>query len=79
MKYSNTKSVAQNKAVVGREIFTKVVPETSRLRQLENADWQEVLNFLKIRSVHTVVMTSFIQDNGLKNADNRGVFYGCRN
>lgn len=39
----------------------------------------EVLEFLKMRPVHTVVMTSFIQDNGLENENNRGKFYGCRN
>ncbi len=39
----------------------------------------EVLEFLKLRPVHTVVMSSFIQDNGLENADNRGKFYGYRN
>ncbi len=39
----------------------------------------DVLGFLKIRPVHTVVMTSFIQDNGLKNTDNRGKFYGYCN
>lgn len=39
----------------------------------------EVLEFLQMRPVHTVVMSSFIQDNGLENPDNRGVFYGCRN
>jgi hypothetical protein len=37
-----------------------------------------VLEFLQIRPVHTVVMSSFIQDNGLENADNRGSFYGYR-
>ena len=39
----------------------------------------EVLEFLKLRPVHTVVMSSFIQDNGLENPDNRGKFYGYRN
>jgi GNAT superfamily N-acetyltransferase len=39
----------------------------------------EVLNFLKARPVHTVIMTSFIRDNGMESADNRGKFYGYRN
>lgn len=39
----------------------------------------EVLNFLKVRPVHTVIMASFIRDNGMENADNRGKFYGYRN
>lgn len=32
-----------------------------------------------MRPVHTVVMSSFIQDNGLESPDNRGKFYGYRN
>lgn len=39
----------------------------------------EVLNFLKLRPVHTVIMASFIRDNGMESADNRGKFYGYRN
>jgi hypothetical protein len=39
----------------------------------------EVLDFLKARPVHTVIMASFIRDNGMENADNRGRFYGYRN
>ncbi len=79
MKNQNMKSIAPNKTIVNREIFPVIAPEMSRLSLLENSDRQEVLEFFKIRPVHTVVMTSFIQDNGLKNADNRGKFYGYRN
>lgn len=39
----------------------------------------EVLNFLKVRPVHTVIMMSFIRDNGMESANNRGKFYGYRN
>ncbi len=39
----------------------------------------EVLNFLKVRPVHTVIMASFICDNGIESEDNRGKFYGYRN
>lgn len=39
----------------------------------------EVLNFLKLRPVHTVIMASFIHDNGMESTDNRGKFYGYRN
>ncbi len=46
---------------------------------LLEANESEVLNFLKVRPVHTVVMTSFIKDNGMESANNRGKFYGCRN
>jgi GNAT superfamily N-acetyltransferase len=56
----------------------QAMPELKRLHLLTEADKQEVLSFLKIRPVHTVVMTSFIQDNGLEGTDNRGKFYGYR-
>ncbi len=72
---------AQIKAAVtsvSRNALLKVKPEMSRLQQLSEANRTEVLAFLKLRPVHTVVMTSFIQDNGIDNADNRGTFYGYR-
>lgn len=79
MKQQKLNSVQSGKAIVGREIFPQVAPETSRLSLLGESDRQEVLGFLNLRPVHTVVMTSFIQDNGLESADNRGKFYGYRN
>jgi uncharacterized protein len=39
----------------------------------------EVLAFLGVRPLHTVVMTGFIRDNGLESPFNRGAFYGYRN
>jgi len=60
-------------------IITNAVANLSRVRNLTEADLTEVLEFLKMRPVHTVVMTSFIQDNGLESASNRGTFYGYRN
>ncbi|HEX8144649.1 MAG TPA: GNAT family N-acetyltransferase [Pyrinomonadaceae bacterium] len=39
----------------------------------------EVLDFLAVRSLHTVYMAGFIRDNGLESPLNRGTFYGCRN
>jgi predicted GNAT family acetyltransferase len=38
----------------------------------------EVLAFLARRPIHTVIMASFIRDNGLVSPLNRGIFYGCR-
>jgi GNAT superfamily N-acetyltransferase len=59
--------------------FIKAVPSLNRLHLLTEANRSEVLAFLQMRPVQTVVMTSFIQDNGLESADNRGKFYGYRN
>jgi GNAT superfamily N-acetyltransferase len=46
---------------------------------LTNSDTAEVLTFLAVRPVHTVVMTSFINDNGIESDLNRGKFFGFRN
>ncbi|MGE3466478.1 MAG: GNAT family N-acetyltransferase [Pyrinomonadaceae bacterium] len=46
--------------------------------RLETGDTKEVLSFLSIRPVHTVVMSSFITDNGIESELNRGSFYGYR-
>ena len=54
-------------------------PDLSRLRQLKNENTAETLAFLALRPVHTVVMSSFIHDNGLESPLHRGQFYGFRN
>lgn len=55
-----------------------VAPDLSRLCMLTNDDRVEVLAFLSVRPVHTVVMTSFINDNGMVSDLNRGEFYGFK-
>jgi len=47
--------------------------------KLAENDIAEVTAFLNIRPVHTVVMASFIRDNGIVSELNRGSFYGYRN
>jgi len=54
-------------------------PDLSRVGELTDADRAEALQFLAIRPVHTVVMTSFINDNGIESELHRGKFYGYRN
>ena len=56
-----------------------VVPDLSRVSELSNEDTKEVLAFLNVRPVHTVVMTSFILDNGIESTLNRGKYFGYRN
>src|SRR3954454_12467849 len=46
--------------------------------RLSTNDTTEVLTFLRERPVHTVVMSSFINDNGIESELNRGIFYGYR-
>jgi len=55
-----------------RQFVFQTMPDLKRLHLLTEADKQEVLSFLKVRPVNTVVMTSFIGDNGLENENNRG-------
>ena len=54
-------------------------PDLSKVERLTGENEAEVLEFLSVRPVHTVVMTSFINDNGIENELNRGKFYGFRN
>jgi GNAT superfamily N-acetyltransferase len=50
----------------------------AQVSELRDENAAEVLAFLALRPVHTVVMTSFINDNGLVSSLNRGKFYGFR-
>jgi predicted GNAT family acetyltransferase len=59
--------------------FLTTAPDISNVVELTNEDRDEVLAFLNFRPVHTVVMTSFIQDNGIESDLNRGKFYGYYN
>lgn len=63
-----------------REIvpFMAFTADVERVCELKKENTAEVLGFLKIRPVHTVVMTSFINDNGIVSELNRGKFYGYR-
>jgi len=77
MTYS-TKQLIKNT----NDQFTPTIeaaPDLSRVIKLRNEDQNEVLGFLAIRPVHTVVMTSFVNDNGIESDLNRGEFYGYRN
>jgi GNAT superfamily N-acetyltransferase len=73
-----------NTQLIKNEIFhaqpvPPATPTTGKARELKSCDTQEVLDFLSVRPVHIVVMTSFINDNGLENPLNRGAFYGYKN
>jgi GNAT superfamily N-acetyltransferase len=73
-----------NTQLIKNEIFRAqpvppAAPTTGKACELKSCDTREVLDFLSVRPVHTVVMTSFINDNGLENPLNRGAFYGYKN
>lgn len=65
--------------MIQKQVFVQTVPKVQFVHQLVETDRKEVLEFLAARPVHTVVMSSFIQDNGLESSDNRGQFYAYRN
>jgi predicted GNAT family acetyltransferase len=47
------------------------------VRPLTGRDEREVLAFLATRHAHTIIMASYIRDNGLVSPLNRGTFYAC--
>ncbi|MBA3440249.1 MAG: GNAT family N-acetyltransferase [Pyrinomonadaceae bacterium] len=57
---------------------SSVAPHVLTVQLLTNEHKLEVLAFLAVRPVHTVLMTDFISNNGLVSALNRGSFYACR-
>ena len=63
----NLQTVAQHKnnqtAADYGQFFVNA--KTENLKVLTETNRAEVLEFLNMRPVHTVVMASFIQDNGL--------------
>jgi len=74
MRYQNT-HIAPHKYnyEFGHLNFT-FAPDMSRICELKNNDQKEAIEFLAIRPVHTVVMTS-----GVESRLNRGRFFGYRN
>ncbi len=53
-------------------------PDMTRVIELKTENTSEALVFLSVRPVHTVVMASFIADNGIESTLNRGKFFGYR-
>lgn len=78
MTFHAANKIVLNEASFRRPILT-IAPDLSRVSELKNENQDEVLAFLAIRPVHTVVMTSFINDNGIESSLNRGKFYSYKN
>ena len=71
-----------NKSVSVKEYshhWSAPVKDRGIIVALTESETTEVKAFLNIRPVHTVVMASFIHDNGIDSELNRGTFYGYRN
>ncbi len=79
MRLQTQKTFTANRTKNSQEqIFLRTIPDLKNLQTLTETNRAEVLEFLNLKPVHTVVLVSFIQDNGLESADNRGRFYGYR-
>ena len=55
-----------------------MMPKDAGINLLTHGSEAEVLEFLSARPIHSVVMSSFIRDNGLVSDLNRGRFYSYR-
>lgn len=78
MSYLRTRTRAASFELGAEALVAPMVLRRSAF-ELTTEDTAEVLSFLAERPVHTVVMTSFIRDNGLVSDLNRGKFFGYRN
>jgi GNAT superfamily N-acetyltransferase len=74
-----TVSTRQHPAGRGERGFSFPQAVPGKVIELSNENKEEALSFLAKRPVHTVVMASFISDNGVVSELNRGKFYGHRN
>lgn len=72
-------SKKQNVSVGSQRSSISPTQDLGRVCKLTNENRDEVISFLNVRPVHTVVMASFIHDNGMENDLNRGAFYAYRN
>lgn len=79
MRYQTTAITTQKYNYASSHLGFTIAPDMSRVCELKNENQQEAIAFLAIRPIHTVVMTSFINDNSIENVLNRGKFYGYRN
>ena len=59
--------------------FRSIMRKDGRIDLLTHGSEAEALEFLSARPIHSVVMSSFIRDNGLVSDLNRGRFYSYRN
>jgi ribosomal protein S18 acetylase RimI-like enzyme len=73
-----TRQMRKQNIIPHTSALTVVRADMSRLVRLTKQDENEVTAFLRLRPVHTVVMSSFITDNGIESELNRGTFYGYR-
>jgi GNAT superfamily N-acetyltransferase len=80
MKLQNVKNVDYMQNMhIQEEAQMHALPNFEKIELLSEENSNEVMEFLKVRPVHTVVMSSFIKDNGIESENNRGKFYSYRN
>ena len=74
MNVETDKSLAPEAALLCGSAQQEILAEV-----LTEIDRDEILEFLAMRPLHTVIMTGWILDRGVTSSMHRGVFYGCRN
>src|SRR5688500_9066683 len=77
--YTQTNEITTDLRPLQNGSIITIAPDQWKVIELKQKDTKEVLAFLSVRPVHTVVMTSWITDNGIESELNRGKFYGYRN
>ena len=78
MRTQVVESVDRMKRRQDEQFFPFAAPDLTRLELLSKSNRDEVFEFLNSRPVHTVVMTSFLADNGFESEYNRGRYFGYR-
>lgn len=68
-----------NHAAAAARVGLRMARLAESVVALDSVNEDEVISFLSLRPVHTVIMSSYIQDNGIDSPLNRGTFYGYRN
>jgi uncharacterized protein len=68
----------EQKAVPARRAMRNAIVRRPA-QPLANEDRRELLEFLAVRPLHTVIMAGMVVDNGVESPLNRGTFYAYRN
>jgi uncharacterized protein len=79
MAQSIIETLSADDACIGAQGRVSQTEAALTVAPLRAADEHEVLEFLKARPLHTVIMAGLMRDNGLESHFNRGQFLGCRN
>lgn len=75
MNTQDTLMIARNHTNEHLATPNLIIPDMNRVKVLGENERESAIEFLAARPVHTVVMNSFIRDNGITGDANRGKYY----